>query len=212
MTEFCKSAKISFMDDDDFNKNQALSDEDRIVWEEFTRDFMPEDEDTEIENFAELLRAEELGENSEDIDQNKTGSVDLDIIKPKRFLQSNTTTDQPPQLDKRMSEKLRKGKVPIEGRLDLHGYNQVRAYEVLKKFIIQAQQSGRRHVLVITGKGRSKAGGQDWLSQGDGVLKQRVPQWLSEKEMQQYVLKFFSAQPKDGGSGALYVYLRRLRD
>ena len=44
---------------------------------------------------------------------------------------------------------------------------------------------------------------------GDGVLKNKTPLWLSERDLKPYILKFISAQPKDGGSGALYVYLRR---
>ncbi len=104
-------------------------------------------------------------------------------------------------LDRRSDERLRRGQMAIEAQLDLHGLNQVAAYEALQSFIHRSYASGLRCVLVITGKGRT----------GPGVLRQRLPEWLAEDGVSGLILKTHSAQPKHGGGGAFYVLLRRHR-
>ena len=113
-------------------------------------------------------------------------------------------------LDKRTAERLDKGRLPIEGRLDLHGMVQSAAHSALTFFIQQAWASDKRCVLVITGKGgrSSRAAFSDTET---GVLRRSVPRWLNEAALRDKVLKFSYAQPKDGGEGALYVLLRRRR-
>jgi len=114
-------------------------------------------------------------------------------------------------LDHKTAEKLRKGQMLIEGRLDLHGMTQIQAREALEGFILRAQLGGKRCVLVITGKGAGVNGRRDPLSPGQGVLKQNVPLWLEEGLLRPVVLKCVKARPRDGGEGALYVLLRRQR-
>ncbi len=112
-----------------------------------------------------------------------------------------------PDLDHRTAERLRKGQMPIEARLDLHGLSRQAAYDALLAFIPRCYARGLRCVLVITGKGALKP-----LDPESGVLKQHTPQWLSAPPLDRMVLKYVAAKPKDGGSGALYVLLRRNRD
>lgn len=78
------------------------------------------------------------------------------------------------------------------------------AHRALTRFLAAAQMAGRRSVLVITGKGFRGAGGV-------GVLKANVPRWLNEEPTRARVLAFTHASRADGGEGALYVLLRRLR-
>ncbi|MDP6573142.1 MAG: Smr/MutS family protein [Rhodospirillales bacterium] len=104
-------------------------------------------------------------------------------------------------VDKRTAARLRRGQLPIEGRLDLHGLTQTEAHRELGDFLAAAQEDGRRCVLVITGKGRGAEGG--------GVLRAAVPRWLNEPGQRQRVVVFCHAIPRDGGDGALYVLLRR---
>ncbi|MCC6597172.1 MAG: Smr/MutS family protein [Alphaproteobacteria bacterium] len=113
-----------------------------------------------------------------------------------------------PGLDTRMAEKFRRGKMPIEAVLDLHGYSRSAAYAALNVFIQGAYASKKRCVLVITGKG---GGLRDPLSPADGVLKASVPEWLAEPVLRGYILKTALARPNHGGAGALYVLLRRRR-
>ncbi|HNL11607.1 MAG TPA: Smr/MutS family protein [Turneriella sp.] len=69
------------------------------------------------------------------------------------------------------------------------------------RFITREYARGRRMLLVITGKGRG----------GEGVLKQAVRQWLTREPLSDYVLAVDQAQVKDGGKGAYYILLRRMR-
>lgn len=116
-------------------------------------------------------------------------------------------------VDKRTAEKLRKGKFAIEGRLDLHGYTQDEAQRAIEDFVLRAYQSQKRCVLIITGKGNGKKQNEDtdWTVPAPGVLRRRLPDWLNGPVTSLYVLQFVPAQPKDGGDGAFYVYLRRNR-
>lgn len=110
-----------------------------------------------------------------------------------------------PGLDKRTHQRLIRGKMPIEGRLDLHGHTKETAHRALNAFITGAFSSGKRCVIVITGKGLR-------LNSGEvGVLRQAVPQWLNSPTLRPMVLAFSHATPKDGGEGALYVLLKRSR-
>jgi DNA-nicking Smr family endonuclease len=103
--------------------------------------------------------------------------------------------------DKANAARLRRGKHPVEGRLDLHGMTQSEAHRALASFIRGARVAGKRCVLVITGRGRL----------GGGVLRAAVPRWLDEPEFRPHLLAIATAQPRDGGAGALYVMLRRTR-
>ncbi|HMB76429.1 MAG TPA: Smr/MutS family protein [Kiloniellaceae bacterium] len=104
-------------------------------------------------------------------------------------------------LDKRQGARLRKGLLPIEGRLDLHGLHLDPAQRALERFLAEAQTQGKRCVLVITGKGRDRG----------GALRREVPLWLNRPGLRAMVVSFTYAQPKDGGEGALYVLLKRRR-
>ena len=108
-----------------------------------------------------------------------------------------------PGLDKRRAQRLRRGRMPVEGSIDLHGLTQKQAAHALGAFLTDAQEAGRRCVLVITGKGDAKGEA--------GVLRAMAPRWLNEPPNRARILAFEHAQPKHGGQGALYVLLRRKR-
>lgn len=106
-------------------------------------------------------------------------------------------------IDRAKADRLRKGKMTIEARIDLHGLTQDQAKSQLESFVASAAKRGQRNLLVITGKGLSKG--------GQGVLRARVPEWLGQGELGRKVLAFSYAHRKDGEHGALYVLLRRPR-
>lgn len=95
--------------------------------------------------------------------------------------------------------KLRRGQYAIEAELDLHGYTVPAAREALDKFLRTARALGKRCVRIVHGKGKSSEGKLP-------VLKGKVNVWLRQKNE---VLAFTSAVPRDGGTGAVYVLLRR---
>lgn len=94
--------------------------------------------------------------------------------------------------------RLRRGLLPIEEELDLHGLSQAAARDTLAQFLVQNRDAGRRCVKIIHGKGyRSGARGP--------ILKIAVNSWLRRHAD---VMAFTSARPIDGGTGAVYVLLR----
>ncbi len=107
-------------------------------------------------------------------------------------------------IDKRQAERFRGGRLPIEGRIDLHGRTQQEAHDDLRAFLADAHGRGKRCVLVITGKGMTAS--------KSGVLKQNVPRWLNEPGLRRHVLAFDYAERQHGGDGALYVLLKRDRE
>src|SRR5262245_26507514 len=110
--------------------------------------------------------------------------------------------------DRRTKQRLGRGTVEIDGRLDLHGKTQSEAHAALLRFLRRAQAKGDKFVLVITGKG-VRAGGH-WSERG--VLKRQVPLWLGLPEFRPYVNGFEDAHIGHGGEGALYVRVRRSRN
>lgn len=119
-------------------------------------------------------------------------------------------------IDGAYARRLRRGQVDIERRIDLHGMTQRAAHAALDRFLARAQDEGRRAVLVITGKGLINKANE---RQGDdapfmrrdttGVLRSAVPRWLREGENRHRVIAHHPARPRHGGSGAIYVVLRR---
>ncbi len=105
----------------------------------------------------------------------------------------------PQGFDRSTETKLKRGKLALEGRLDLHGMTQAEAFAALHRFIHAAVAQEKRTVLVITGKGQ----------RFEGVLKRMVPLWLEEPELVCHLVAITPAQPKDGGTGAFYLRLKK---
>ncbi len=125
----------------------------------------------------------------------------------------------PPALskfDRRTRQKLTRGNVNIEARLDLHGHSAARAHGALLEFVSASRAQGIRTVLVITGKGSSPYArhtlhGADHFHNPErqGRLRRLVPEWLNEAMFRIHVSGFQPAHPRHGGGGAFYVRLRR---
>ncbi|GBD44843.1 Endonuclease MutS2 [bacterium HR40] len=106
---------------------------------------------------------------------------------------------RPVDLDRRTWQRLRRGQMRIEGRIDLHGLTQEEAFRALADFLARKGAQGARCVLVITGRG---------LRSG-GILRRMVPHWLETPGVRERVITFAPARMEHGGEGALYVLLRR---
>ena len=113
-------------------------------------------------------------------------------------------------LERRLRQRLSRGAQPIDSVIDLHGKRQDEAHEALRRFIIGAHAMGYAVILVVTGKGASGPNDQG-LSEERGVLRRTVPHWLRMPDMRPYVIGFEPAAQHHGGSGALYVRIRRKR-
>lgn len=118
--------------------------------------------------------------------------------------------EAPVRMDRRAFDRMTRGRLAPEARIDLHGLTLAAAHPELIRFILASAAGGLRLVLVITGKGR--AGSDDGpIPQRPGVLKHQVPHWLAAPPLAASVLQVTEAHRRHGGSGAYYVYLRRAR-
>ncbi len=95
--------------------------------------------------------------------------------------------------------KLRRGQISIQGELDLHGQTVSMAREALAAYLHLCQQTNKRCVRIIHGKGKGSF-------QGQPVIKNKVNIWLRQRDE---VLAFCSARQVDGGTGAAYVLLKK---
>ena len=95
-------------------------------------------------------------------------------------------------------KKLRLGRHPVEHALDLHGLTVEQARNELLEFLGECEAAGVSHAIIVHGKG--------FRSKDKPVIKPMVNRWLSAVDN---VLAFHSAQPKDGGNGAVYVLLKK---
>jgi DNA-nicking Smr family endonuclease len=124
-------------------------------------------------------------------------------IQPKKAPDPGVAPGRLHNVDRRTADRLKRGRLEIEGRIDLHGMTRAAAQDALTNFVVSAAERGQRCVLVITGKGT--------FSGGPGVLKQEVPKWLNMSPLRERIVAVNEAQPKHGGGGALYVLLKRKR-
>lgn len=166
--------------------NRAPASHDRAVWAEAMRDVAP------LRGRSVPVAAPEAKHEAAPA----AASLPAAAAGPRRF-------DQFAGIDRANAERLKRGRHPIEARLDLHGHTLAEAHRELAGFIEFSHREGRRCVLVITGRGL----GPD----GPGVLKSAVPRWLAEAALRRRVLAVAAAQPRHGGAGALYLLLRRQR-
>jgi DNA-nicking Smr family endonuclease len=117
-------------------------------------------------------------------------------------------------LDGRTTEKLRRGQLDPEARLDLHGLTEATAHGALATFLRSAQARGLRLVLVVTGQGQKEVAADAPFDmerdlRARGVLKTMTPRWLAEPALARFVTDICPAHRRHGGGGALYVYLRK---
>ena len=173
-------------------RRRALSAEERALWRGFVRAIKP-------------LR----GRAAEPADADETRREAIVVGPPpkaKPLAPVREPVRSPPPLAalaRRERQKLARGSMAIDARLDLHGMTQAEAHAALAHFLRRAQRKGARFVLIITGKGAG-AGER-------GVLRRQVPLWLGLPDLRDAVVGFEEAHMAHGGEGALYVRLRRTR-
>lgn len=134
---------------------------------------------------------------ADDVNNNKTDFSDMfstDFVGNEEFLEYRGQGIQ-----NRQFSKLKSGRVHLEAELDLHGLTLAKAEPTLSHFLDQCQEQKIRCARIIHGKG--------WGSRDNKpVLKSKLNHWLRQSDV---VLAFCSATIEDGGTGALYVLLKR---
>ena len=116
-----------------------------------------------------------------------------DVVGPDSVL-FYVASDLPPK----EIQRLKKGNINWQAQLDLHGMRTDDAKEALCNFIVEQTHLEHRQLLIIHGKGSP--------NNKEPIIKNHVNHWLMQLPQ---ILAFHSAQPRHGGTGALYVTLKR---
>jgi len=178
---------------------RRLTDGELALWERAVQDAKPLHGGERRGKAKEASPAEAPAEPSR---ADKPQTAGAGVKTPAPWRSRHIDHQRPIDIDRRSWQRLRRGQLPIEGRLDLHGLTQAEAHARLGRFLAAKQKEGARCVLVITGRGGAGR---------SGVLRQMTPRWLDEPPNRERVVAYAWAQMRDGGDGALYVLLRRRR-
>lgn len=104
-------------------------------------------------------------------------------------------------------KRIRRGKVQIDGRIDLHDHRYDEAFHALAAYVDHAFSKGYRVILVITGKGGYRRG--DDIMERTGIIRESLPKWLAHPVNKSKVSYFEGAHQRHGGAGAFYVFLKK---
>jgi DNA-nicking Smr family endonuclease len=109
-------------------------------------------------------------------------------------------------LDGGWDRRIRRGAVLPERTIDLHGHTLASAQAALDHALARALADDIRTLLVVTGKPPRE---------GDtrrGLIRASIHDWLAHSGHARRIAAVRNAHPRHGGSGALYVILRRRRE
>ena len=95
-------------------------------------------------------------------------------------------------------------------KLDLHGFSLSESNKIVKKFVVESFDQGYKKLLIVTGKGlRSKSYDNPYISEKFSVLRYAVPEFINNDEsLNNKVRKISIADIKNGGEGAIYIFLK----
>jgi DNA-nicking Smr family endonuclease len=141
----------------------------------------PDDEKEAMDHLKDLIR----------------GSAEMDISFSDEYIEGCVKG-----LSRKVMKKLKKGELPVQDYIDLHGFTKQEAEAEVKEFLIRSYKLGLRCVLIVHGRG---------LNSPDSfpVIKEGLLRWLGQGTVRKLVLAFSTARPYDGGTGAIYVLLKR---
>jgi len=123
-------------------------------------------------------------------------------------VKSHPVAIKPVPADRSAERRLRRGRVDIDARIDLHGMTQEAARTALGHFLHGARSRDYKVVLVITGKGGTASRPREPGEEAPGVLKRRLPEWLADPELRHLVSGYARSHRRHGGEGAFYVTIR----
>ena len=111
-------------------------------------------------------------------------------------------------LEKNILRKIQKKKIRISASLDLHGSNIKDSKKMVFDFVNYNSHNDKRLLLIITGKGKRLFVEDRW--KGTGILKEKIPIWLSSLALSKKIVWFDHAPSNMGGEGAFLVYLKKI--
>lgn len=156
-----------------------------------------------IENFTDLLAQVDAEKAALPVPSTKPKKQETPVASPPLIAVTKLKTKTPalplPVLSWREARARFRLHQRIDGRIDLHGLTQDEAFALLRGFILGKQASGKRHLAIITGKGKSTG----------GILRIAVPHWLELPEFRDFIGTLAYAPPEKGGEGVLHVLLKK---
>lgn len=176
------------------NQQPQINKEDEVAWNE------------EIKSVIKMDQPEEPPSAPIYIDE-ITPTVSYKNI-PNIYQLSYLKTGDLTNMDGKTASRVKRCEYKVEAVLDLHGKTEKMAYDAVFNFIQQSYLQNKRCVLIITGKGLVSTPDKDILSE-KGKLKERTPIWLNSEQLRPLILGFIHPIERLGGSGALYVILRK---
>jgi len=124
----------------------------------------------------------------------------------KRFVSGN---------DKLTDKEFNIGKNKIEKRrtIDLHGFTLEQANKTIESFINKSFKDEVSKLIVVTGKGlHSKNESNPFVSNKLSILKYSIPEFIKSNDvLMKKIIEIKDADIKDGGGGAFYIYLKKLK-
>ena len=125
------------------------------------------------------------------------GSIEMDITFSDEYIEGTISG-----VRRSIMRQLKKGQLPIQDYIDLHGLTKKDAENRVREFLLKSHSRGLRCVLIVHGRGLNSPDSMP-------ILKERLPVWLNRGPARKIVLAFATARPYDGGTGAIYVLLRK---
>lgn len=125
------------------------------------------------------------------------GTIQIDITFSDEYIEGSVKG-----FSRKMMRKLKRGQFSVQDYVDLHGLNREEGEVKVREFLLKSHTKGLRCVLIVHGRGLNSP---DSLP----VLKEELPLWLNRGPIRKIVLAFSTALPHDGGTGAIYVLLRK---
>jgi len=126
-----------------------------------------------------------------------SGTAEMDITFSDEYIEGYVKG-----FDRKLMQRLKDGLFPVQDYVDLHGLKKEEAESVIRDFLLRSHRLGLRCVLVVHGRGLNS---ENHIP----VLKKRLPIWLSRGPVRKIILAFSTAKSYDGGTGAIYILLKR---
>ena len=113
-----------------------------------------------------------------------------------------------------INKDLKKGRVKIDKKIDLHGFSLIEAEGMFRNSIIKCYNNNMRCILFITGKGVNKKTTDDINEDQKpklfyGKIKNHITSWINDNSLNKYILTYQNAGIEHGGEGAIFIYLRK---
>jgi DNA-nicking Smr family endonuclease len=138
----------------------------------------------------------------------KAKKPEVEKISPKYTVPKKSTSNlkisEFKDISFKQAKRMDRGELKVEYTLDLHGMNVAQAHLLLEKCVKECYYSNKRNLLIITGKGLKSPN-------REGKIRQGFKEWINSDSIRSMILRVSQATQKDGGSGAYYILLKKVK-